>query len=224
MTREEIKARFRFENPEITTRVLAETTLNSWLIQGDKEFCAKTRCIADDGTDITAVVGQDTYDLLASIPKFFDINEFPGGGVAYDGERIDKKTKAQLDNEHRSWRSNSNGIPNSYYRRGKNIIFNCPCSAAETITVDSVLVSDDFDDDDKEPYNELSYLEPYHYAMVLYLQGRAKMTVSKDQQKMLAMQEYDQFVAWAIKELGGDKFAKLRIIPSKAYIPNRRRR
>ena len=70
MIRSEIVDRFRQENTEIPARVISDAVLESWLIQGDKEFCAETRCIVDQGTTITTVANEQYWDLASKIPKF----------------------------------------------------------------------------------------------------------------------------------------------------------
>jgi hypothetical protein len=216
MDRTEIKARFRQETPEVTTRVIADTVLDSWCEEADKNFCAKTRCIVGDKT-FSSVIGTASYDLTQEIDNFFDIDEYPGGGVAYNSKRVDQKTIAEWDNRRSSWRSASNGVPVEYVRRGKNIIFNCPASTVVNIKVYSVLISDDFNDDGIIPFNQLSYLEPYHYAIVLFLQGKAKALNAKDQEKAIAMLEYEDYVKWAKKEINGGSLGRIQFVKPTCY-------
>ena len=208
MNREEIKNRFREENSEITDRRVPDTTLDSWCKEADKNFCARVRCIVGD-TTFVSVVSEDTYDLTSKIDKFFDIDEFPGGGVAFNDKRLKLKTIAQWNERRSSWRTASNGTPVEYVKRGQNIILNCPVASAYDINIYTVLISDDFDDDSKTPFNQLNYLEPFHYAIVLFLSGKAKQKVGKPDEKVLAMSEYESYVKWAKTLLQGSKMGKI---------------
>lgn len=112
--------------------------------------------------------------------------------------------------ENSTWRSNASGTPLAYYRRGEYIYLDRPIdSEADDIKVYAVLISDDFNNDDIAPYNQLTYLEPFHYAMVLYLKMRAKAKFGKKAQAASARAEYDAYVAWMKKEIGGGKYGKI---------------
>ena len=211
MTRSEIVTRFRAECPEITSRVITNSVLYSWCEVGDKEICARTRCIVDkEGTTISTAEDDQSFDLTNESTRFYDIDEFPGGGVAYDDDRLEFTTIAELDQLSSSWRTRSSGTPKKYFRRGKWLWLDRPIdSDAEDLTVYSVLIPTDFDDDDKTPFDELSYLEPFHYSVVLYLIMRAKAKVGKREDALKAMAEYENYIAWMKKELGGGKFGKI---------------
>lgn len=211
MNRLEIRQRFRSENPEITDRVLTDATLNSWMIEANINFCCATRLIQKSGS-FTTVEDQDEYELTSQLSGFYEIDEFPGGGVAYDGNRLTLTTKAALDNSIKSWRSRSSGTPTKYYRRANYLYFDRPSDEAVTVDVDYASIPDSFDDDTKSPYNELLHLEPYHYGIILYLQGRAKMAVGKDNDKTRSMAEYLAYVEWCKKQTQGGKLAKIQFI------------
>ena len=215
MDRAEIISTFRAENPEITARVLTDTVLGVWCKQGDKRICAMTRCIVDrDGMTISTTENDTNWSLSAEIPKFYDIDEFPGGGVAYDDLRIDYKTIGELDIEDRTWRSRTSGAPKAYYRRGDYIYMDRAIdSNAEDLKVYAVLIPDDFDSDDKTPYNELSYLEPFHYGLVEYLQMRAKQKIGKEGEGDKAEAQFLKYVAWMKKTIGGGKYGKMFLTP-----------
>ncbi|GEM_PF-2735229 len=218
MNRLDLRTRFRIENPEITERVLTDAQINSMLIEGNINFAVQARMIVSTVT-IPSVLNVKVYDVTLAEPKFVDIDEFPGGGVSYDNKRLDMVSKSQLDNDNKGWRNNSSGVPNKYFRRGKNIIFNRPCSKSGlNIDIDCVLIPDSFDDDNKEPFNQLSYLTPFHYGLVLYLQGRAKMKIGKDQDKSMAMIEYQSYVEWCKKTLQGGKIGKVSFRSPDSYI------
>lgn len=218
MTRTELVAKFREENPEITIRVLTNTVLYSWLEEGDKEISMKTRCIVDqDGTTITTALNDQYYDLTAEISEFNDVDEYPGGGVTYNGKRIEEKTMAQLDQENPNWRSRSAGTPKAYYRRGKYLYLDRPIDAnAYDIKVYAVLISNAYNTD-VMPFNQLQYLEPFHYSLIYYLQKRAKMKVGKTGQEIKALQEYDNYIKWMKRELGGGKYTAIQYRKDVSY-------
>lgn len=211
MIRSDIIEQFREECSEITSRVIADSVLNSWLKLGDHQFCAETRCIVDqDGTSWDTAVNDEYYDLTAKITNFYDIDEYPGSGVLYNGKRIGKTTMAQLDTESPSWRSRSVGTPRKWYRRGKYLYVDRPIDTAGTdyMKVYSVLLSTDWDAD-VAPYNQLTYLEPFHEAMVLFLIKKAKAKIGKEEEALKAQAEYTAFVGWSKRQLGGNKFSPI---------------
>lgn len=210
MTRSEILERFRAENPELPARVITTTILNSWLLQGDKDVCAKTRCIVDQGgTTISTSEDDESFVLTDEITNFYDIDEYPGGGVTYNAKRIKKKTMAELDMEAPNWRGRSSGIPKAYYRYGAYIYLDRPIDSEEDdIVVYSVLISDDFDSN-VAPYNQLTYLEPFHPALLFYLMWRAKKKIGKREDAKAAYLDYLDYTAWMKSELGGGKFANI---------------
>ncbi len=221
MIRSEIKSKFREENPEITDRVIEDPVLDSWLKEGNKEVCILTRCIVGkDGTTIETSENDQTWDLTNIIDKFYDIDEYPGGGVSYNGKRLKEKTIAQLDNETPNWRSRNSGRPKYYYRRGKWLYLDRAIdSRAEDVKIYSVLIPDAYTDD-IEPFNELSYLSSFHYVLVLYLQKRAKMKIGKTNEEIKALSEYDRYIGWMKREIGGSKYTKKSFQPGSAYINN----
>ena len=209
MIRSEIIEKFRVDNPEITTRVLTDVQCNSYLEQGDKEFCAETRCITDNGTTISTASGDQSFVLTTEISNFYDIDDWPGSGVLYNGKRLQKTTPAELDLDAPAWRAWDAGTPKKWYRRGGTLYLDREIdSTAADIIVYSVLISNDWTTD-VAPYNELTYLEPFHQAMVLYLTKRAKAKIAKPEESMRAQAEYSAFVAWAKKQLGGNRYGPI---------------
>lgn len=215
MTRSEIIDIFRQECPEVTDRVVTDTVLGTWCEVGDKEVCARARLIVDqDGTTITTSENAEYYDITAYVSNFYAIDEYPGGGVTYDGVRLEKTTIAELDAEDENWRDNVAGTPEKYYMRGKYIYFDCPIdSDTHDVKVYAVLISNDFDDDNKKPFNEITMYEPFHYAMVLYLIMRAKFKVGKPEEREAARAEYEGYINWIKKETGGMKYASISLHP-----------
>lgn len=217
MTRAQIIQRFRDENPEITANVVSDITLNSWLLVGDKEVCAKARLIVSNGT-IASVDDQANYDLTG-LTKFMDIDEFPGGGITYvdsngNEKRIDKTTKAELDSDVSQWRTASSGTPRKYFRRGKYFyVYPSPDSDITEFNVDFVAISDDFNNDSILPYNQLTYLEPFHPALVFYLTMRAKAKVGKPEEAASALAMYGAYIQWMTKTISGGKFGPIEFKP-----------
>jgi len=219
MTRAEIIAMFRTENPEFTERALPDTRLHAWCKIGDKEIAAETRCIVSDTTFnsvVTTSVYSTRYDLTDKISKFFDIDDYPGGGVSYDDEPLEKTTIAELDEENYNWRTRSAGTPDKYYRRGKWLYFDYPVKTADkVIRVYAVLISDDFDDDSKTPFNQLTYLEPYHYSLVLFLQKKAKMKRGNTAEEAKAIAEFSAYIKWMKRMLGAARLKSMKFQPTE---------
>lgn len=219
MTRLEIEQRFRDENPEVTANVVTAATLHSWCLQGDKEICAKARLIVDTGS-ITAVEDQENYDVTTLLNKFYDVDELPGGGFSRvdtsgNEKRLDKRSKSELDKLRPNWRTASSGTPKDYFRRGKYIYVSpAPDDSISSFNIDFVAISDDFDNDSKTPYNELTYLEPFHPALVFYLTWRAKAKIGKPEEALAAMNLYNAYVLWMKKEIGGGKYGPIEFKPS----------
>ena len=216
MTRGEAIARFREECPEITSRTITDAVLQGWCEVGEKEVAAKTRIIKGD-TTFSSVIGVDSYDLTDKITNFFDIDELPGGGVIYDNDPLEKTSIAELDQENETWRSNANGTPYKYFRRGNFLKFEKPASAVKDIQVYTILISDAWDDDNKEPFNELSYLDPYHYIMVLYLIKRGKKKIGKPEDIAAANSEYYEFLNWMKSEENQGTHCAIQLKPKRYY-------
>ena len=215
MTRTEVIDQFRQENPEITARVITNTVLNSWLLFGDKDFCAKTRCIVDQAGTTISTSENDTYwDLTSKITSFYDIDEYPGGGALYNNKPLTKTTIAELDKDtNGGWRNYSSGTPKKYFRRGKYLYVERAIDSEEDdLIVYAVLISDDWDSN-VAPYNELTHLENFHYGMVLWLQWKAKAKIGKREDALKAMAEYLDYVKWAKRELGGGKYGNIFFRP-----------
>ena len=223
MTRVEILALFRADNPEITDRVMTDAAAYAYLKEGNKEACTIAKCIVGDTTFssvATTSVYTTKYDLTTLITKFYDIDFNPGGGVIFNGKPLEKITVAELDMLYPSgsWRSRSAGTPKKWYRRGNYLYFDYPVlTASLDIMVYTVLLPDDFDDDIKEPFNSLTYLRPYHIALVKYLKAMGKAKIGKPQEAQLAMQEFREYCKWFGKEITGSKFGRIYYQPKAGY-------
>lgn len=216
MDREAIRDQFRQENPEITDRVLDDTQLNAWLLIGNLEFATKARIITSENT-ITTTIGEDSYSLTTEIDSFFDIDEFPGGGVAFNGKRIEHTTRSRLDSRRSAWRSYADGTPRSYYRFNEFLKLDRGPETAHDVTVDAILKPDSLNDDGKTPFNQLTYLEPFHYGLVLYLTMRAKGKEGKVEEFTKAIMQYESYIKWTKKEVQGGKISKIQITPSEHF-------
>lgn len=214
MTRLEMRTIFRAECPEITSNVVSDTILNTWALTADKEVSARARLIVDDES-WAATADVSEYDLTQRIDNFYDIDEFPGGGVIFDGKRLKKLSMAELDKKRPNWRSAESGVPVDYFRRGKYLYLGTPPEEADTIQVYCVKISEDFDQDSVAPFNELTHLEPFHYSIVLYMIMRAKAKVGKPEDAAKARAEYESFIAWIKKEIGGGKYGIMSYTPPR---------
>ena len=209
MTRSQVIDAFRVDNPDITARVISDAQLNSYLLTGDKEFCAEVRCIVDNGTTISTTENDESYVLTDEITKFYDINDYPASGVLYNNKALKKTTMAKLDEDYPTWRDRSSGTPEEWYRHGNTLYLDRPIdSNAEDLIIYSVLISDDWDTD-VAPFNELTTLEPFHYAMVLYLTKRAKAKIAKGEESIKAQLEYTNYIKWVKSQMGGNKFGPI---------------
>lgn len=219
MTREKIVAMFRGDNPKITTRAVSNTRLHNWCKLGDKEVAAQSRCIITDFT-ITSVVSSPVtvyaarYDLSAAESKFYAIDDYPGGGVSYDDEPLKRTSVAELDEKDSNWRGRSAGDPEGYYRRGRWLYFDRPIgTAGDIIRVYASLISDDFDDDSKSPFNSLAHLEPFHGSILKYLELRTAQKVGKRQDAIKARTELDDYIRWMRKEIIGGRVTPITFRP-----------
>lgn len=217
MTRSEIIAKFRQENPEGSTNVVSDSVLNSWLETGNIEIATSARLVRSS-TGISTVVDQSTYNLTNEITKFYDIDEFPGGGVVYDNKRIDLVSLSGLDEEQPNWRNQSSGRVRKYYRDNQFLILYPAPDEVKTLIVHTVLIADSFDDDNKLPFNELSYLEPFHYILVLYLKKKLfEGKIKKPESTMAANQEYLGYLSWMKNEINRGIYKNIQFRPKTSY-------
>jgi hypothetical protein len=204
MTRQELRERFRVENPEITERVLTDAVLNLWLKLGNKEVCTATRCIlSNEAETFDTVADTQFYDLQSRITKFLDIDDMPGGGVYYDDVPLTKTTPGEMNSIRRNWRTDESGTPKRYWRRGRYLWLDVPPDAVVELAIDCYLIPDDFDSDVESPYNDLTHLETYHDALSKYLQWRAKEKVGKADEALKAKTDYLDYVKWMKKMVQG---------------------
>lgn len=227
MLMSDIIQRFRDENPELDPNVIPDATLMSWLLVGDLEICTMVRLINQEGFSIPVVSGTARYDLTTVSPLFLDIDESVGGGLAYyntsgNYKRLEKQTKAWLDNNVAQWRTASIGVPRYYYRYGKYVVL-CPTpsSVITNLTVDLILLSNPFNNLTIMPFNQLPYLAPFHYSLVLYLVWRAKVKIGKGDESDAALKALNTYVQWMVKTIGGGKYGVVEFrpqgLPSNGY-------
>jgi len=213
MTKQEIMDRFRQENPEITTRVISNSVLEAWAEVGELEIATFTRCIRKK-ISFTSIVDEDSYDLSAQEPLFFDIDEFPGGGIIYNNKRLVHTTFAILDEERANWRSQSSGTPYDYVRFNESIMLGRKASSAQTILAYLVVRSNAFNSNSAEPFNEFEHLLPFHYSIVLYLTKRAKGKIGKDKDVKSAMAEYAAYIKWMKSLINRGIFNEIKMRPA----------
>ncbi len=214
-TRLEIREDFRVENPEIDENVITDAQLNTWAKKANKEICAITRCIVTNTSEtFNSVVDTQYYDLSDKIDQFFEIDDIPGGGVYYDGKPLKKATPSELNQFNSSWKSRTSGTPKKWWRRGKYLWFDWKPSAIKVISVDAVLIPDDFSDDDQMPYNNLEHLSPYDEGIQKYLQWKAKAKIGKTDEAAIAKAEYAEYTKWMKKMVAGYSNAGIYLRPS----------
>ena len=207
MIRSEIIQMTRDEVPGIDTRSVSDTLMQNWCLEGNKDFCARARCIIDQaGTTITTTAGDTYWDLTAEITNFYDIDTLLGG-VLYNNKPLVNTSIAELDEEtNGAWRSYSAGTPLKWFRRGQYLYVERAIDAsADDLLIYSVLLPDDWNTN-IAPYNALTYLAPYHYGMVLYLKWRALSKIGKKEAAATAMAEYFEYAKWTKGQLGATKF------------------
>ena len=206
MTRREIIDMFRGENRDITSRVADDTVLGNHLKIGNQDFCIRTKCIRKDDT-IQSVKDVRGYDLTARLSDFYSIDELSGGGVAYDDDRLDERTIARLDQERSRWRTEGSGTPEYYYRQ-MNILnlVPTPGTSDKDIVIHYISLPDDFNDDNLTPFNELQYLESFHYVLVKYLEWKMMPKIGKRQDAAAAREEYLWLTRDARKQIVGSTF------------------
>ncbi len=219
MLMSDIIQRFREENPELDQSTISDATLMSWLLIGDQEVCMDQRLITIENVPFASVPGQNTYSLTNLSPLFFDINESYGGGLVYYNisqyKRIYPQTKAWLDNNYAQWRTAQTGTPRWYYRSGSNIVmYPSPNSSIVNFNIDLVLLSNPFNNLSIMPYNQIPYLAPFHYALVLYLEWRAKIKIGKYEEGKAAYMLYQQYCQWMRKTIQGGRQGVIEFRPS----------
>ena len=219
MLMSDIIQRFRDENPELDQSTIPDATLQSFLLIGDQEVCMDQRLVTIENVNIPVIAGQNTYSLTALNSLFFDINESYGGGLVYYNtsgyyKRVYPQTKAWLDNNYSQWRTAQTGVPRWYYRSGSNIVvYPTPDSTVSYMNVDLVLLSNPFTQLNQTPYNQIPYLAPFHYALVVYLQWRAKIKIGKDEEGKAAYALYQQYLQWMRKTLQGGRYGTIEFRP-----------
>ena len=217
MTREEIREKFRAENPEITDRVITDTVLNEWIVTANEEVCVETRCIVtEDSVVIDSVEGVQKYDLEGEITNFLDLDDLPGGGVYYDGIPLRKSSPGEENYLNRRWKLSSNGVPKRYWKRGKFLWLNIPPDTSDVeISVDCVLIPNTIDSDDDEPFNGLGHLQPFSESIGKYLQWRTKQKVGKYDEANVAHQDYLTYVGWMRKKVKAGKYGAIYLKSSE---------
>lgn len=217
MTRLELREKFRAENPELTERAISDSILNAWLLTANDEVACLTRCIVSEESEIIdSEVGVRGYDLEDLIDNFYAIDDFPGGGVYYDDVPLIKTTLGEMNRIRRSWKTDANGTPKRWWRRGKMLYLDRPPVDSDVeIAVDVIYRADAFDGDGQQPFNGLGHLQPFSDALSKYLQWRAKGKVGKPDEASIALNDYNMYITWMKKEVGGAKTQSINIQPKR---------
>lgn len=215
MTRREIKDKFRAENPEISARVITDGVLDDWMKAANVEICAFTRCIVANEPQVIASEEDVQFYDLSEIDRFYDIDDLSGGGVYYDGVPLKRTTASEMNFISRGWRSWPSGIPLRYWRRGKYLwLDRKPDDDDIDIEVDCVLIPNDFDNDDEQPFDDLGHLQPYHDGISKYLQWRAKAKVGKSDEAAIAVKDYKEYCLWMRKLVRGYSHHTVQMKPA----------
>lgn len=218
MNRAEIRQVFRDGNPDLPVRVLSDTVLNNWCLLADQEICAETRCIVtNESVTFDSVASAWYYDLSSKVTNFYEIDDFPGGGVYYNDDPLTKITPGRMNTIDSTWKSRSNGTPTRYWRRGQYLWLDRPTEADVEMAVDAYLYPDDFDSDEKTPYDGLTHLIPFHEAIVRYLEWRGKQKIKDPEASAIAYANYIAYRKDMKKKVRGYQqgHSQMRI---KAYV------
>ena len=217
MTRQELRARFRVESPEITERVITDSQLNTMMLDANLEVSCETRCIVrNEPIALDSVEDQQFYDLQTLVPSFYAIDDLPGDGVSYDGSSLDKSSPGEEKYLSKTWRSREAGTPKRYWLRGGRYLWldRKPDTSDLEILVECVLYPEDFDGDSDEPFNGLEHLQVFAPAIIKYCQWQTKAKVGKPEESAIAYNVYAKYVAWMKKTIKGGKHGAIFIKPA----------
>lgn len=217
MNRQNIRQKFRDENPEITERVISDSTLNSWMATANDEICCETRCIVSNEPEvIESQANIKYYDLESNIENFYDIDNFPSVGVYYNGKGLKLSSAGEENDRNKNWRNASSGTPLRFWRKGKYLwLHPTPDTSDIEIEVDCIFKPETFNSDTQEPFNGLGHLQPYCDGINKYLQWRVKAKVGKIDESTIAHKDYLTYVSWMKKQIKGNKYNAVRIKPAE---------
>ncbi len=185
--------------------------------KANKEICAKTRCIVSSTPEtFQTTANVQSYDLESLIDNFFDIDDLPGIGVAYNNVPLTKSSPSEMNQRRKNWLSAESGTPKRWWMRGKYLWFEVPPDAAEDVDLDVIYIPDDFNADGQEPFNGLGHLQVYDDAISKYLQWRAKAKQKLKDEAMIAKNDYNEYLMWMAKSVRGMKAASIQLRP-KSY-------
>jgi hypothetical protein len=222
MTRQEIRERFRQENPDITLRTIDDATLNLWIDEGQMDMASTCKFIVDDLT-FTTSASVLSYDLSTLSDRFFTIDD-KTSGIFYDDELLLQASAAQLANKDRKFKQNTTGTPKYWYRR-KNIIYldKYP-QASKTLVIPCVLFTNDITSDSDIPFDSLAYLSPIHYGLVAYLSWNAKVKLGKKDEASLSFQKYQLYLEKGKQLIDANRLGTVYLSPvAGVYQPAGRR-
>lgn len=215
MTRQEIRERFRQENPDITDRTISDTVLNDWINLGQEEMAAETQFLVED-LAFTTVSTQLSYDLTTLSSKFYNIDD-KSSGVFYDNKFLVPSSPAELANSNKRFKENTAGEPKAWYRRQNTITLDKYPESAKELLVPCVLLPNDMTSDSDIPFNGLLYLSPVHYGLVAYLTMKAKGKLDKKEAMSIAQQEYMTYVQKGRNLVTSNRKGAVSNLPRKHY-------
>jgi len=167
----ELRSKLKRDHPEI--KGFTDAQINTELNEGSLEIAQVTECLPTN-EDQTLTKDTETFALPSD---FLNIDR-EGGVLAKilssntKFQRLHYRTQEELDSDYSFWRDQTAGTPHSYFIRGTNVhIF--PKFSGTSVSSGlriyyfqspTVMTTGS----DQEPFNNVSYLDPFHKTVVLY--------------------------------------------------------
>lgn len=198
MDRERLRSKVLYDVPEIKDAWPDVTStvdnINTELNEAALEIAYVTAAIpknnSSDPIDLTA--DNDDYELPSD---FLCID--PDGGVQYlnadsEWDPLKQTTMDWLDENELSWRTNESDDPEYYYIKG-NYIYLYPkpdTTRANALMIHYGTIPTLMAAEADEPFNNLTYLDPFHYLVALKVKIQAKQAKGKFADATILSQEY----------------------------------
>lgn len=211
MTLSDLRNKVKWDCPEVIdswpTAALTDDNIDLELNEAALEIAHLTCCIpSDNQSDPLDITADENYVTLPTNLLVIDSE----GGVFFkdsdgDWQELDYKDMAWLDAHKVDWRnadSSSDG-PDYCYQRGNRLYF---YPALDEDRSDGIflyygIAPTRMTGDDDEPFDEITYLDPYHYLVALRVKIEAKGAKKKwnDRDKLLVeyttrLAEMDAFI------------------------------
>lgn len=137
------------------------------LNEGQNLFVLRTRLIVDRFY-FDAVIGKGEYDMADIYPNFLCV-DVQGGGVKYDGSRLEGMTIPQIERNEEDWKKVAVGTPEEYYERnGRFIGFKVPPDAEKRVEVNAIVRPLEMVTDADMPFNGHPRFIEYQKAPLYY--------------------------------------------------------